>query len=357
MTGTQNNTTGQLGHPQPCSSRNRSRTPGGSNPVCSDGIPTETKKTMTGKPNSEQTVRAQLNEIADHWVAHEEYPGDISITDVQELSHTLHEELKGRIETYVADTTFTRREAEVWALSKFADEDYHFVTYDAAALLLSTPDTGFGDTINADEDTADQVVTSDEVEQWYASAEKKVNDAKQTIGAVTFPDRDDVLESPALVWLNQQTVKRLRDQHQADENTLDDVARRALDESEIRRSLEAFVHEYIDARGIDNVAQVAIEKQSLETGVLRFAAHTGLQKDPPDVVTETNAITFHDHRYDFNFYETASGPQELGRITLYASDNIIGMDAVTLEQGLAAADEYMQDLVESDEPLTARTTE
>jgi hypothetical protein len=104
---------------------------------------------MTHDTDSEQTVRAQLNEIADHWETHDEYPEDVSKTDVQELGRTLHDQLADRIETYVAETNFTRREAEVWALYKYVDEYNNFVTYDAAALLLSTPGTGFSETTEA----------------------------------------------------------------------------------------------------------------------------------------------------------------------------------------------------------------
>ena len=311
---------------------------------------------MTGKPTSEQTTREQLNEIADHWAADDEYPEDISETDVQELSQTLHDQLEDRIETYVTDTTLTRREAEVWALQKHIDEHHHFVTQETAALLLSTSSTGFGDTTSADEETSTgQAITSEDVEQLFEAAKKEVDNAEQTIGAVTFPDRYDVLNSPELVWLDGHTVQRLRNQHRPDENTLNEVVARVLDETETWHSLEAFVHHYLNARGKNNVAQVAIERQSFKTGALQITAHTSVQGDLPDIVTETDAITHHGHRYDLHFHEDPSGPQELGRITLYASDEIAGMDAVPLENGLAAADEHMQKLLESDELLPSRT--
>ena len=358
MTGTQNNATGQLGHPQPCSSGNRSRIPGGSNPVCSDGIPTETKKTMTGKPNSEQTVRAQLNEIAEHWVTHEEYPEETSVTDVQQLSHTLHEELADRIETYVEETTFSRREAEIWALQRHVNEHHQFVTHEAAALLYSTPGTGFGELADAEKTHPErQIITTDDVEVRLKAAERKVEDAEQTLGAVTFPERNDVLRSPKPVWLDRETTQRLRQQHESGEHTLNDVATRLLDEVETRRSLEEIVHGYLNARGKENVAQVAIERQSLETGTLHITAHTGIEEKLPDIVTETDAITLRGRRYALHFVEDPYGPQDMGRITLYASDSITRMDAVTLEDGLATADEYMQALLNSDKPLPARTIE
>jgi hypothetical protein len=291
-------------------------------------------------------------------VAHEEYPGDISITDVQELSHTLHEELADRIETYVEETTFSRREAEIWALLRLVDEHHYQATQEAAALLYSTPGTGFGELADAEKKHPErQIITTDDVEVWLKAAERKVNDAKQTLGAVTFPNRDDVLRSPKLVWLGRETTHRLRQQQESGENTINDVAARLLDEAETRRSLEEVVRGYLNARGKENVAQVAIERQSLETGTLHITAHTGIQEELPDILTETDAITLRGRRYALHFVEDPYGPQDMGRITLYASDTINRMEAVTLEDGLATADEYMQALLNSDKPLPARTIE
>ncbi|UPV73928.1 hypothetical protein M0R89_15480 [Halorussus limi] len=313
---------------------------------------------MTHDTDSEQTVRAQLNEIADHCETHDEYPEDVSKTDVQELGQTLHDQLADRIETYVAETNFTRREAEVWALYKYVDEYNNFVTYDGATLLLSTPGTGFSETTEADEGAAvSQSVTSEDAEQLFRAAEEKVEDARQTVGAVTFPDRDEVLTSPNLVWLNHHTVQRLRSQQQSGETTLDDVATRILDETETQRSLEEFVHGYLGTRGEDNVTQLAVERESFKTGALQITSHTLTQEELPDIVTETDAIIHHGHRYDLHFHEDPFGPRDLNRLTLYAGNNIIGMDAVSLKEGLAAANEHMKDLLESDEPLASRTVE
>lgn len=313
---------------------------------------------MTGKPDSEQTVREQLNEIADYWVTHNEFPEDISETDVQDLSHTLHGELADRIETYVNETTFNRREAEIWALHRLIDEHHHFVTFEAAALLYSTPGTGFEELAAAEKKHPErQTTTREDVEQWFKAAERKVNDAEKTLGAVTFPNRDAVLRTPKPVWLDRETTHRLRQQHQSGQTTLDDVVTHLLDDAETRRSLEELVRGYLNARGKDNVAQIEIQRQSLEGGVLPITARTPIQEELPDVVTETDAITFHGHRYEPRFIEDPYGPVDHGRITLYASDSIVGMDEVPLEDGLAAADEYMQALLDSEKTLAAQTIE
>lgn len=229
---------------------------------------------MTHDTDPEQTVRAQLNKIADHWATHEEYPKGISVTDVQDLGQTLHEQLADRIDTYVAETNFTRREAEVWALHRNVDEHHHFVTSEAAALLFCTPDTGFGCTTDVNKTYPKrQTLTSEDVDLRFKAAKRTIDDAKQTLGAVTFPDRDDILTSPELVWLDRQTVQRLRQQRQLSENTLDDVATRVLDETETRYSLEAFVRGYLNARGTDNVVQVAVARESFGRETIRIATH------------------------------------------------------------------------------------
>lgn len=312
---------------------------------------------MVQKTNSaDQTERAQLNEIAYQWAEKDERHNGISERIVQELSHTLYDQIEDHLDTLVNETPLTQREAEVWVLTNYADEHHHLLTEDAIALLLSTPNTGFGDTTDC-ETTMSQPVTSEEVEQYFATAEKKIADAEQTVGAVTFPNRADALANPELVWLNWATIRRLQDRQQPGDHNLDDIVTRLLDETETRRSLEELVRGYLNARGKNNVAQVAIEQESFETGALHITAHTGIQDDLPDIVTETDAITHHGRRYDLHFAEDPYGPQDMGRITLYASDSIVGMDGVALDEGFAAADEYMRELLVSDKPLLSPTIE
>jgi len=312
---------------------------------------------MVDKTNSaDQTERAQLNEIAHQWAEKDEHQNGISKRIVQELSHTLYDQVEDHLDTLVNETPLTQREAEVWVLTNYADEHHHLLTEDAIALLFYTPNTEFGDTVDG-ETTMSEPVTSEEVGHYFATAEKKIADAEQTVGAVTFPNRADALANPELVWLNWATLRRLQDRQQPDDHTLNDIVTRLLDETETRRSLEELVRGYLNARGKDNVAQVAVEQQSFETGTLHITAHTDIQDDLPDIVTETDAITHHGHRYDLHFTEDPYGPHDMGRITLYASDSIVGMDEVQLEDGLAAADEYMQELLNRDEALPSPTVE
>lgn len=303
----------------------------------------------------EQTERAQLNSIADHWTEQGKYPGGISMSDVQELGQVLRSQVEEHLESLVADTTFTRREAEVWVLLETVDEDNYFLTEDAATLILSTPGAGFSGGWNNDEQLKMCIpATSEEVQEHYAAAKQKVEQAKETLGAVTFPNREDALSSPKMVWLDSQTAHQLQSRCQSNEDTLNDVTTRLLNETETRRSLEDFARDYLDARAQDNVAQLAIQRQSLETGALHITAHTAAHEELPDIVTETDAITYHDHRYDLHFDEDPSGPHENHRITLYASDTITGMDGVPLKEGLSAADDHMRDVLEREKPLPTR---
>lgn len=303
---------------------------------------------MEEKPNpDQQTVREQLNEIGEYWANHGKYPDGSSEADVRALSRALFDQLEELIETYVSNSTLHRHEAEVRALTRFIDEDNNLLTKEAVTLLFTTAGTEFGNATESDDDAStSQRITTEEVQRHYLTANEKINAAKQTIRADTIPDPDAVHASPVIVWLDQDTVNRLRDQHEPGETTFDDTLTRILDETETSRSLDEFARRYLTARGQDNVAQLAIEQQSFESGTLVITAHTGVQDELPDIVTETDAITLQGQRYNFLFHEDPHGPHTYNRITLYASDTITGMDGVTLKDGVAAANTYISELLE-----------
>lgn len=121
------------------------------------------------------------------------------------------------------------------------------------------------------------------------------------------------------------------------------------------RSLEDLVRGYLDARGNDTVAQLKVPEDGLEGGLLTVTAHTPVQSELPDTVTETDVVTVNGYEYELRFVEDPSGPGDLGSITLYAADSISGMDSVSLEDGLAAVNEHMAELIDSDEAPPSRT--
>jgi len=185
------------------------------------------------RQTTHRTERENLNGIAYQWTKTGEYPVNISDTVVQKLGQALVNQLEDRIDTLVAETTLSELEAEVWALYTQPDENHQHLTESAIALLLATPGTGFGAAYDTGEDPATpRSIISQELEQYLREAETKIEDAEQTIGAVPFPGRDDTLTNPTLVWLDQFTVKHLKNHRRPDEDTLDDVIKRCLDETD-----------------------------------------------------------------------------------------------------------------------------
>lgn len=139
----------------------------------------------------EPTARAQLNNIADHWTVQNEYPHGISRDDVAELIQVLFDELEDHVETLVTDTTFTRREAEVWVLRTTRDDQHHVLTNDAAALILSTPGGGFNGGWSYDEHLKlCRPATTEDVQDHLVAATHRVERAKETLEAGTLPDQE-----------------------------------------------------------------------------------------------------------------------------------------------------------------------
>ncbi|MEF8881155.1 MAG: hypothetical protein V5A34_01355 [Halapricum sp.] len=86
-----------------------------------------------------------------------------------------------------------------------------------------------------------------------------------------------------------------------------------------------------------------------EQGFLTITGHTLVDAVLPEIVTETDTITHHDHLYDFRFDEDPHGPSSLGRITLYGADGTVDENEVPLADGLAAADDHIQELLDDEE--------
>lgn len=117
----------------------------------------------------------------------------------------------------------------------------------------------------------------------------------------------------------------------------------------VLRSLEELARGYLEARGKQNVVQLAVYRDGFEHGSLTITSHTLVDDVLPEIVTETDAITHHDHVYDFRFDEDPYGPSSLGRLTLYGADGIVDENEVHLEEGLAAADNHIQELLDDQE--------
>ena len=152
---------------------------------------------------------------------------------------------------------------------------------------------------------------------------------------MTFPNREEVLTNSDVVWLSCTTIQDLKRIADDDDRTCDDVIQRLIEETKRIVDIEELVSSYLEARGKGDVAQLAVETQSIRTETLHFIVHGGKpDQSLPDIIEEADAVVIGDEVYDFNFYETYNGPQESGRLTIYASENILGMDSLDVDQGV-----------------------
>lgn len=290
-----------------------------------------------------QTPRVELNNIAEKSTKTCTLPDQTTPGDIIDLGEVLYKQLAELIESY-AETQLTRREAEVWVLSTFVGGDHARLTDEAIALLLATPGCPFGEQteLTPDEDIAASPSVA-EIEQRYERAKNKYEQAKQFVGSETFRNRGEHLDSPQIIWTDWSTHRRLEGRLNPEDQTVDDLLNRLLDETETRPSLEELTRSYLDARGRENVAQVAVSVPSGKGRTLSISAHTGVNAETPDVITETDAVTINEDRYDFHFDEDPYGPHEgKHRLSLYAADNITGMDAVRVDDGIKTVRDRMQ---------------
>jgi len=110
-------------------------------------------------------------------------------------------------------------------------------------------------------------------------------------------------------------------------------------------SLEEILIGYLDTRGAGNVAQVSVGEEGFKHGSLVVTGHTAVNDELPEIVADTDIVTQQGYQYELIFEEDPYGPSTHGRITLYASDTISGMDAVSLEDGLAAVEDHVRQLI------------
>lgn len=294
--------------------------------------------------SDDQDERTRLNRIADEKSA-EDLPEHTSWDEITAICETLYEQLEEVIANHVAETTLTRREAEVWVLTNFYGANYALLTDEAIELALTAPESPFGaDHDRASDSDRDDSLTATTVKECYERADDKYTEARKFVGITTFRNRDECLDEPTIAWLDRATEWRIKRRVKEGDTTLDDVVTRLLDETETRRSLEELTRRYLEARGKDNVAQVAVNQPAPESGTLSLTAHTGIRDELPAVIKETDAIVIDGQQYDFRFTEDPYGPHEgLGRVSLYAADNILGMEAVQIDDGIEAARDRFQD--------------
>lgn len=118
----------------------------------------------------------------------------------------------------------------------------------------------------------------------------------------------------------------------------------ALDEAETTISFEEFTDRVFDEFG-DDVAQLALWDESQHTGELMFVAHVPADQwaEQHGIFDDVDYVEIEGTPYRFTLDLSYDGPQEFGRITIYASDNILGMEGTDLEDGIDAVIDFIND--------------
>ena len=300
--------------------------------------------------------RTKLNNIAEQWSTDGSLPEGTSMADVAVLCDALYDELEEIIVTHATETSLTRTEAEVWAFAHSNGPTSSVLTLDAIALAMSAPDSPFGNgsSVGSDAD-AGNPLTEAAVREHYDRAEEKYEQAKEFVGATTFWDREERLTAPSITWLGATTQQRIWDRAEPEEDTLDAVLNRLLNETANCCSLSEFLTKYLDARGRENVLQITLERITLQGQQLTIGSLTGVNDgssiqngighELPDVVRETEYIVVDGVRSRFKFSETPGGPHDIDeRITLFARDGHSDIDPVSVAEGVEIVRKEVRDI-------------
>ncbi|MCD2201735.1 hypothetical protein LPA44_17915 [Halobacterium sp. KA-4] len=132
------------------------------------------------EPNhANDSVQAELNQIAAEWIDNHELPEKVTNSDIVERSKELHDQYKPHIQTYTNNTSLSQAEAEIRALRKLIGEDRTGLSWEAITLLLSRDETPFKDAA----ESVDEYTTT-AVGEFHSQVESKVEQAKQLVMAL-----------------------------------------------------------------------------------------------------------------------------------------------------------------------------
>ena len=285
--------------------------------------------------------RIELNQFADQWFPDQELPTTISWSDVTHTCETIFDQVGERIDTFVTDTPLTQQEAEVWVLRNVLDPQYNRLTFEGIALAMAAPDSPFG----TDQETSEEpdTPTRSTVVDWYRSADSQYAQARDFVGATTYYNCEESIDSPQIALLSWATTDRLQSQAQSGDSNLDDVVTRLLAETESRLTLEEFSQAYLTARGEDSIATIVLHKQT-SGSTLWFVSYGDVMGELPDVIRDTDAIEIDGERYEFYFDEDPYWPADRGGlVTLYATDGMDDVEPVPLDRGIDAVRERVME--------------
>lgn len=267
---------------------------------------------MIESTHANDSVQAELNQIADEWIDNHELPEEVTNSEIVERSQELHDQYEPHIQTYTDETFLSQAEAEIRALRKFIGEDRARLSWEAITLLLSRDETPF----KAAAESVDEY-TPTSVGEFHAQVESKVEQAKQLVIEESLPGAADRLSSPSVTVLNGETKRRLRSRANSSERTEAAVVNRLVDETATKRSLREFCKRYLDEHGPDNVTQLEVHEESLPRGLLLITAHGNQSESVPEVVAETDIITIAGREYDFEVVEDPWGPTTFNTFTIH----------------------------------------
>lgn len=295
------------------------------------------------------TPRDELNLIASQSATEESSITEDSLETVLHACETVDEAVRPRIETFATDTPLSSMQAEIWVLRSTVDSRGTRLTYGAIALAMRACGSPFGRNWEPDgKSSYMEWPTEAMVKDIHMDSKEKFEEARDFVGASTFYNREEVLESPAIVWLGRDTIDRLEGQSrgQPADTTLDDVVTQLLAETESRLTLEELTHAYLTARGDENIAQIVLHEGTSDS-TLWFRAYGNVDNEPPDVIAETDAIEVGGQRYDFYFDEDPYWPDDRGGIvTLYAAERLKEIEPISPEHGIEAVRERVTEAAE-----------
>jgi len=295
------------------------------------------------------TPRDELNRIASQSVTEESPIAENTLETVLHACETVDEAVRPRIGTFITDTPLTPIEAEIWVLRNTVDSRGTRLNYGAIALAMRAYGSPFGRNWEPDgESSFMELPTEGMVKDTHKNSKEKFEEARDFVGASTFYNREEVLESPAIVWLSRDTIDRLESQSrgQPAETTLDDVIAQLLAEAESWLTLEELTHAYLTARDDENIAQIVLHEGTTGS-TLWFKAYGPMEGDLPEDIVEADAIEVDGERYDFHFDQDPHWPADRGgMVTLYSAEWLDDVEPVSLDHGIEAVRERVKEAAE-----------
>lgn len=295
------------------------------------------------------TPRDELNQIESQSATEESSIAENSLETVLHACETVDEAVRPRIETFATETPLTQISSEIWVLRNTVDSRGTRLTYGAIALAMRAYGSPFGKNWEPDgKSSFMEWPTEEMIKDIHMDSKEEFEEARDFVGASTFYNREEVLESPAIVWLSRDTIDRLESQSrgQPADTTVDDTVTQLLAETESWLTLEELIHAYLTARDDENIAQIVLHEGTAGS-TLWFRAYGNVDDEPPDVIAETDAIEVAGQRYDFYFDEDPHWPDDRGgMVTLYAAEELNETEPVSLERGIEAVRERVTEAAE-----------